>query len=61
MSKLIGNVVDLNDVLKRFSSDTFCYYLMCCGVYGVDVFFSEFVMIVIYNVDLVDVIGNLVY
>jgi methionyl-tRNA synthetase len=61
MSKSIGNVVDPNDVLKRFSSDTFRYYLMRCGVYGADVPFSEPAMIAIHNADLADVIGNLVH
>ena len=61
MSKSIGNVVDPNEVLKKFSSDTFRYYLMRCGVYGADVPFSEQAMTMIHNADLADVIGNLVH
>ena len=61
MSKSIGNVVDPNEVLKKFSSDTFRYYLMRCGVYGADVPFSEQAMTLIHNADLADVIGNLVH
>jgi len=61
MSKSIGNVVDPNDVLKKFSSDTFRYYLMRCGIYGSDIPFSEAAMIAIHNADLADVIGNLVH
>ena len=61
MSKSIGNVVDPNEVLKKFSSDTFRYYLMRCGIYGSDVPFSETVMTTIHNADLADVLGNLVH
>ncbi|CEF97591.1 Aminoacyl-tRNA synthetase, class 1a,anticodon-binding [Ostreococcus tauri] len=61
MSKSIGNVVDPNVVLEKFSSDTFRYYLMRCGVYGSDIPFSEAAMVSIHNADLADVIGNLVH
>ena len=61
MSKSIGNVVDPNEILKKFSSDTFRYYLMRCGIYGSDVPFSEAVMTTIHNADLADVLGNLVH
>ena len=61
MSKSIGNVVDPVQVLKKFSSDTFRYYLMRCGIYGSDVPFSEPAMTAIHNADLADVLGNLVH
>ena len=61
MSKSIGNVVDPVQVLKKFSSDTFRYYIMRCGIYGSDVPFSEPSMTAIHNADLADVLGNLVH
>ena len=61
MSKSIGNVIDPIQVLQKFSSDTFRYYLMRCGVYGSDVPFSEPAMTAIHNSDLADVLGNLVH
>ena len=61
MSKSIGNVVDPMDVLTRYSSDTFRYYLMRGGVYGSDIPFSETALTLTHNSDLADVLGNLVH
>ena len=61
MSKSIGNVVDPMDVLERYSSDTFRYYLMRGGVYGSDIPFSEAALVLTHNSDLADVLGNLVH
>ena len=61
MSKSIGNVVDPMDVLTRYSSDTFRYYLMRGGVYGSDIPFSETALVLTHNSDLADVLGNLVH
>ena len=61
MSKSIGNVVDPNEVLKKFSSDTLRYYLMLWRSTAPTCSFSEQAMTMIHNADLADVIGNLVH
>lgn len=61
MSKSIGNVVDPLEQLKKYSSDTFRYYLMRNGVYGSDIPFSESNLILTHNSDLADVLGNLIH
>jgi len=61
MSKSIGNVVDPLDVLQKYSSDSFRYYLTRTAAYGSDVPFSEQNLVLIHNADLADVIGNLVH
>jgi len=61
MSKSIGNVVDPLEQLRKYSSDTFRYYLMRSGVYGSDVPFSESNLVLTHNSDLADVLGNLIH
>jgi methionyl-tRNA synthetase len=61
MSKSIGNVVDPNDMLEKYSSDTLRYFLIHQARYGQDIKFSETDLIAKNNSELADIIGNLVF
>lgn len=61
MSKSIGNVVDPVDVLAKFPSDSFRYYLLRGGSFGADVAYAEPAMALTHNADLADTLGNLVH
>lgn len=61
MSKAIGNVVDPNDILDRFSSDLVRYFMIKQAPYGSDLKFSESDMILMNNSDLADTLGNLAH
>ncbi|KAF8821854.1 methionyl-tRna synthetase [Cardiosporidium cionae] len=61
MSKSLGNVVDPNDVLKHYSSDTIRFYLLREARFGGEVRFDEDGMIDLSNSDLADALGNLVH
>jgi len=61
MSKSVGNVVDPNDVLSRFPSDSFRYYIASQTPYGSDLPCSEDAMVLLHNSLLNDTLGNLVH
>jgi len=60
MSKSIGNVVDPNDVINQYNSDTFRYYCIREGNFGSDINYSYSSLEGIYDSDLADIYGNLV-
>jgi len=61
MSKSVGNVVNPNDMLDKYSSDSLRYFLIHQARYGHDVKFSESDLIAKNNSELADIIGNLVF
>ncbi|KAF8821339.1 methionyl-tRna synthetase [Cardiosporidium cionae] len=61
MSKSLGNVVDPNDVLQRYSSDVIRFYLLREARFGGEVRYDEDGLIDLSNSDLADVLGNLVH
>ena len=60
MSKSLGNVVDPHDMLDKFDSDTFRWYLCKEAAFGAELSFSEESMRSMHNADLCDTIGNCV-
>ncbi len=60
MSKSLGNVVRINDLLKEFSADVIRYYLMRVATLEKDSEFSFEDMRKLYNSELADTLGNLV-
>jgi methionyl-tRNA synthetase len=60
MSKSLGNVIDPHDMLDKFESDTFRWYLCKEAAFGAELSFSEDSMRTMHNADLCDTIGNLV-
>lgn len=54
-------MVDPYDVLKRFSVDTFRFFLMREAPFGGDVTFSETALALRHNAELADTFGNLVH
>lgn len=60
MSKSLGNVVDPHDMLDKFDSDTFRWYMCKEAAFGAELSFSEESMRAMHNADLCDTIGNLV-
>ena len=61
MSKSLGNVVDPNAMLDKYSPDTFRFYLAYSSVFGQDVNFSEEALVTMHNAELADALGNLVH
>jgi methionyl-tRNA synthetase len=61
MSKSLGNVVDPNAMLAKYSADTFRFYLAYSSVFGQDVNFSEEALVTMHNAELADALGNLVH
>ena len=61
MSKSIGNVVDPNEILDRYSADLVRYFMIKQAPYGGDLKFSESDMILMNNSDLADTLGNLAH
>ncbi|GMH83038.1 hypothetical protein TL16_g09463 [Triparma laevis f. inornata] len=61
MSKSIGNVIDPHDVLDKFPTDCFRWYLAKEAPFGGELSFSEENMGAMYNSDLCDTMGNLVH
>jgi len=59
MSKSLGNVVDPNSLISKFSTDGVRYFLLREGVPASDCNFSEKSMIQILNLELADTLGNL--
>jgi methionyl-tRNA synthetase len=60
MSKSLGNVVDPNEVLNLFPSDSFRISLIANNPFGGDVPFNIANLVAVHNADLADTIGNLV-
>ena len=60
MSKSLGNVVDPHDMLDKFNSDSFRWYMCREAPYGGELSFSEESFRNMHNADLCDTIGNLV-
>ncbi|HLC36063.1 MAG TPA: methionine--tRNA ligase [archaeon] len=60
MSKSLGNVVDPQDLLKKYPADSLRYYLMREIPFGEDGSFSEKALIERNNSELADSLGNLV-
>jgi len=61
MSKSLGNVVDPLDVLKRFSVDSFRFFVVRDSPFGGDLTFSEDALALRHNGELADTFGNLVH
>ncbi len=60
MSKTMGNVIAIDDMLERFGTDGTRYLLMSAGTFGEDVDLTMERMIEKYNADLANGLGNLV-
>lgn len=60
MSKSYGNVIDPNDLLKIYTSDTIRYFFLREGVLGEDLNFNESSLKDRYNNELANSFGNLV-
>lgn len=60
MSKTLGNVISINDMLERFGADGTRYLLMSAGTFGEDVDLTMERMTEKYNADLANGLGNLV-
>lgn len=61
MSKSLGNVVDPHDMLNKYPSDTFRFYISTEAPYGGDLRFSEESLVRTHNGPLADTLGNLVH
>ena len=59
MSKSLGNVVDPNTLIDKYSSDGLRYFLLREGVPHSDGNFSEAGMVQLLNLELADTLGNL--
>ena len=59
MSKSLGNVVDPNTLLEKYSTDGLRYFLLREGVPHSDGNFSEAAMVQLLNLELADTMGNL--
>ena len=60
MSKSLGNVIDPNEILNKYPSDSFRLSLIHSNPFGGDIPFSEETLVLIHNADLADTLGNLV-
>jgi len=60
MSKSLGNVVDPYEVLAKFPTDSFRFFLMREATFGADVTFSDTALSLRHNSELADTFGNLV-
>jgi methionyl-tRNA synthetase len=60
MSKSLGNVIDPDLLVDKYGADALRYYLMRDNVVGQDSDFSEERLLVRYNTDLANGLGNLV-
>src|SRR5437879_13049025 len=59
MSKSAGNIVDPDALAEKYGADALRYYLMSAIVMGKDADFSEELLIVDFNSDLANALGNL--
>jgi methionyl-tRNA synthetase len=59
MSKSLGNVVDVDYLLTKYSAEAIRYYLINETVFGSDILFSEANLIATYNNILIKNFGNL--
>jgi len=59
MSKSLGNVVDPDVLIEKYGAEALRYYLMSAIVMGKDADFSEELLIVDFNSDLANALGNL--
>jgi len=60
MSKTIGNVISIEEMLEKFGAEAARYLLMSAGTFGEDVDVTMERMIEKYNADLANGLGNLV-
>eukprot|EP01049_Picozoa_sp_SAG25_P004221 SAG25_NODE_260_length_10806_cov_39.327356_8_plen_569_part_00 len=60
MSKSLGNVIDPHEMISKYGSDAFRFYLVSASPYGSDIPFSEAALQGTQNADLADCLGNLV-
>lgn len=60
MSKSLGNVIDPNDIIKKYGTDALRYYLLSQIPSTGDGDFSEEKLKTVYNADLANGLGNLV-
>jgi methionyl-tRNA synthetase len=60
MSKTIGNVIGIDEMLEKFGTDGTRYLLMSAGTFGEDVDVTMERMVERYNADLANGLGNLV-
>jgi methionyl-tRNA synthetase len=59
MSKTIGNVISIDDMLEKFGTDGTRYLLLSAGTFGDDVDVTMKRMVEKYNADLANGLGNL--
>jgi methionyl-tRNA synthetase len=59
MSKSLGNVVDPDALADKYSADALRYYLMSDMVTGQNADFSEQRLIIVFNAELANALGNL--
>ena len=60
MSKTIGNVISIDEMLEKFGADGTRYLLLSAGTFGEDIDITIERMIEKYNADLANGLGNLV-
>ena len=59
MSKSLGNVVDPNELADKYGADALRYYLMSDMTIGMDADFSEERLVIRFNSELANSVGNL--
>ena len=60
MSKSLGNIIDPDILAEKYGADALRYYLMRDNIVGQDSDFSEERLVMRYNSDLANDLGNLV-
>lgn len=60
MSKSVGNIVDPNDMIAKYGSDSLRFFLIRSQPYGNDLPMSESNLQDLHNAELADTLGNLV-
>lgn len=61
MSKTLGNVISINEMLEKFGADGTRYLLLSAGPFGQDIDVTMERMVEKYNADLANGLSNLVY
>ena len=61
MSKTLGNVIDADEMLRKFGADSFRYFCVKDASPGADLKFSETALLLAHNSELADGFGNLVH